>query len=171
MREIHVFRRSNALILPILFVITGAVSDVYADFNCGSEISFKWKKEGSEDAVEVPWGKVNAQGPDEAQAKTKLGESVLKQRQRAAEYCHRQHENLTGCVSVKYAANTSTLKSLDFSARKALEEAINSDCKSSQGVCAETTASEPTCAEVIVATDKKADEAAGKDDKAAKKKK
>ena len=126
--------------------IAGITSPALADFRCSSDVSYKWKKSESEEAV-IHWAALDAEGVDEAASKSTLEERVLHEKKKASEACKDLHENLSGCLGAKYSSTASELKALDFSARKALQDAIQTDCKAQQGRCMEISASDAKCVE------------------------
>ena len=124
----------------------------FAEFICGAEISYEWKRAQAENPVSVSAGSVQEKGADEASAKSRLSVLVKSRLTEVRAECRREHENLSGCIAAKYAASAAVLQNLGFNARKALEEAISSDCKAQQGVCKEPQASEPVCREEAAPT-------------------
>lgn len=110
---------------------------------------------------------VEARDSDEAKTKFALQKTSARYLEKAREICRERHENVGGCVSSKFEASATTLRSLGFSARKALEDALRSDCEGQKGRCKKVESTEPTCAEIIVPTPTPAAEA--KDDKKKKK--
>ncbi len=121
----------------------------YAEFRCRVEISYKWKRSGSENVEEVRVSGAEAKGVDENAAKTAVGEAIGREKSRAYERCRSQHENMAQCVSSKYESTATILHSTGFAARKVIEDAISNDCKAVQGVCQGVVASDPQCAETV----------------------
>jgi len=116
-----------------------------AQVTCRSEVSYQWKKPQEEELIKVSLALVQADGPDETSAKARLEKLTLAELAKAREACRAQHENLSGCLASKTAASAGVLQSLAFASRKALEDAIGSDCKALTGTCKEAVASEPVC--------------------------
>ena len=119
----------------------------WAEFSCSVDISYKWAKGDKEPLEEssILWARVEQTGLDEAAAKERLSSFVIREQQKAGAVCKDLHENLSGCISAKYAGVKSELQAIDFAARKILQDAIASDCKSQQGRCKEVAATEPKC--------------------------
>lgn len=150
--------------LAISLVLLGALlslgdNKAYAEFSCKAEVSYKWKKAKAENETEVYFSSVERKGLDEAKAKAALSDALAKEKVLAFETCKKEHEDLASCISAKYTSFNSTLQALTFSARKALEEAITSDCGGQVGSCSSSTATDAKCEEVVVS----APESAGKD--------
>jgi hypothetical protein len=144
---------------------------VCAEVSCSVEVRYQWKKDAADRPV--VWAVVLGRGDSEDAAKARVSALVEAELPRARQACAREHENLAGCISAKFAASSSLLPSLDFSARKALEEAITSDCKAAQGVCGEAAGAEPKCTTGAPAVEASAGkvEDKGKESPDAKKKK
>lgn len=94
---------------------------------------------------------VEAKGDDEAKAKTALQKVGARLVEKARATCRENHENVGGCISAKFEASATALRSLDFSARKALEESLRSDCEVQRGRCLGAELKDVVCAEIIVA--------------------
>ncbi len=155
-------------------VVTVAASNLEAQTTCKAEVSYKWKSSGeAKEAQEatVYFGGVEGAGADEVVAKAKLTEESSVLKVKALDACRRDRENLTGCITAKFATSAQALQSLSFSARKALEEAISADCKKSQGSCLDATVSEPACQSAAVAPEGTPEAEDGKKQDAGKKKK
>ena len=120
---------------------------VRADWECSSELSYKWRKAQAESELLVRWGVFSARGADELAAKRALAEPVEREKRRARESCKKEHENLAGCVAGRYSSMEGTLSRMSFSQRRDVEEAVTADCNSKQGSCGEVTATEPQCVE------------------------
>ena len=132
----------------------GSAAWVNAEFACTAAVSYQWKKEGQEPRS-VVWSELSVKAEREEDAKAKLSEQAARELPRARAACAKRHEDLTGCISAKFSAQSSLMAGLSFSARKAVEEAINADCKALQGGCMEAAVAAPACVE------RKAPEAAG----------
>ncbi len=140
-------------LLFLIVLLVPAISS--GEFLCSVDINYKWAKteaKAAKDKEEVVpeestvlWARVEQSGVDEATAKEKLASFVIRERQKASIVCKDLHENLSGCIAAKYAGAKSDLQTIDFGARKVLQDAIASDCKSQQGRCKEIEASEPKC--------------------------
>lgn len=126
-----------------------------AEFLCKSSVSYKWKKAKGEEEVEVAFQLIERSGTDEAKAKLALNGAVDRAKGEAFEACKKDHEDLASCISNKYSAYGSTLRSLGFGARKALEDAITSDCTAQEGRCLVTSAADPKCEEIVAAEPEK----------------
>ncbi len=119
---------------------------------CESLISYKWHKADSKDHLLVEWEHVSASGSDEKQAKAALQETILKSKAQALEACRKDHESVADCLAAKYTGKATIINSLRFEARKAMEQAILSDCSQQQGICAAVEASEVKCEEKVDAS-------------------
>jgi len=172
-------------LLIISFIFAQLLARVSAaDFECFSDVSYKWKK-GPELITPAPtpgeeitfeWGRVRGRGKDEADAKLKLAEALQDAKGKALSECKQAHESTADCLAAKYASMSSTINSLRFEARKSLEQAISADCALQKGSCTGVSATDAQCAEkasASAATTPAAGAAAGagKDAKGAAKKK
>ena len=155
---------------------------VLADFSCSTEVGYNWKKkDGQGDAIKVVVNDIGANGATEAEARDKINKIAKKQRRRAKKLCSDKHENMTGCISNRFIQSSTILATLNFSARKSLEDAIMRDCENMQGECLDSFVSEIVCNEVVLQvapqqktasdTTKKKDEKVAKSGKKGKKKK
>ena len=120
-----------ALLLPF---------NAFSDFVCSSDVSYKWqksevkdqkkdekkeeKKEEKEDTT-IHWSTLEQGGSDEAAAKDALSKYVVREQKKASETCKILHENLSGCITAKFASSKAELQAMDFGARKTLQEAID----------------------------------------------
>ena len=137
---------SNLLIFFLFFVTLAG--DGACEFACVADVNYKWVK-GEKDESTIFWATVDKAGPDETAAKGALAKYMAIEQHRAGEACRDIHENLSGCIAAKYAGVKAQLQSMDFGARKNLQEAIDADCKLQQGKCKEVVAGEPKCAEIV----------------------
>jgi hypothetical protein len=145
--------RNRSLIQPINRVFGAALLAItalgYADrgalaqATCRADVSYSVKKASSEESVVVK--QEEARGPEEAAVKEALLQRLVISRQEALAICRERHENVSACVASKFAKNGGLMQQLPFAARVKLQEAIDSDCKSQQGVCSEGKAIEPVC--------------------------
>lgn len=102
-------------------------------------------KSDPKDEQLVEFENLEAVGPDETQAKAAVQELILKAKARALQGCREQHENVADCLAAKYAGKASIINAMRFEARKAMEQAIQSDCAAAQGVCGGVDAAEIKC--------------------------
>ena len=155
----------------LILVSTLLASPCLADFSCSATVSYQWKKEGGE-PQSLFFTEVIGKAAGEEAAKAQVKELADKEKPRALGACTRKHENLSGCISAKFAAEASLLASLGFSARKALEEAVSADCKAVQGDCLEPVVSETVCVQAQAAQTEEQDQSGekGKESAAGKKK-
>lgn len=119
-----------------------------AEFICNSDLSYTWT-DSDKNKNEVFFAPYQERGNTEEEAKQALLEKIQAEKAAAQESCIKSHESLTDCVSGKFLSNSSLFQSLSFGGRKALEAAINDDCRKAIGRCNETTNSEIKCAEKI----------------------
>ena len=135
-----------ALTLCLLFPVLASSETV-----CKSKLSYKWKKADAQEEQSVDAGVVEASAPDEASAKAKLNDLLSDKKAKVALLCRNERENSANCISSKYEAMASTLNAMRFEARKALDQAIATDCVAQQGVCGAVVAADPECAEKVAA--------------------
>lgn len=142
----------SALVALALLITMAAVPiKAAAEFSCKSTISYKWKKSKGDEGAEIMFAAIERRGADEAKAKSLLNGALDKIKADAFESCKKEHEDLASCISNKYTSYGSTLHSLGFGARKALEDAIASDCAAQEGSCLPPVSGEPKCEEVASA--------------------
>ena len=164
-----------------------------ADFVCASDISYTWTSSSAAKAstptasgansttpaanpvaTSAPnqtfVGKIEARAESEDLAKKALDARSAAAKTQAITRCKREHENMSGCVAAKYSAMGTTLNTLTFSARKALEDAIRTDCELQRGVCGEATVAQAQCGEEVKAVEPTPEAAKGADKKGEKKK-
>ena len=177
------------------FLLTATFSLIadtcWADFTCRTEVQYRWRAEsavvqtGKASATPDPaatpasangeqtvyWALVERKGPTEEEAKRLMADAALQQRSSADKACKQQHENLATCIANKFSALSSTLNSLTFSARRALEEAVTTDCKKQQGACISSFAGDPVCTEKKSEEEKAEGGEKGEKDKGKKEKK
>jgi hypothetical protein len=97
----------------------------------------------------VQYATIEASGETEQGAQNALLKTLGRTVEQARQVCAQRHENVGGCIAGKFATQQSTLRSMDFSARKKLEDAITSDCEHLRGTCQEPKVTAPVCTEVI----------------------
>lgn len=148
-------------------VIVFNAAPTYAEFVCESEVSVKWHKADEEKEVESKVGVVTGKGATEEKAKKSLAGALTKERSKALKNCKSEHENLSGCISSKYASLGPTVHQLDFAQKKSIRDAIATDCTARQGSCVSAEATEAACKDVTPPT--AAPEEGKKDDKGKKK--
>lgn len=168
-------------ILGLVALLFAGAGDLRAEFICKAEISYKWtqsvgpKRVVAEDedtsgdgavSDEAPehsvfWSLIERRAATEDEAKARAADAAATQKPGAEKACRDLRENLAGCIAGKYASMSSTMQSLGFSARKAMEEAISQDCKKMQGRCLGADIPEIKCAPAASRDAAKADE--GKD--------
>jgi hypothetical protein len=117
-----------------------------AQYSCESEVSYKWKPAEDEEAErEVQWSVLQSSAEDEAAAKRKLSDMLMREKSKLREICIKRHENLAGCLASKLSSMESVLSTAGFKSRQLLEEAAQKDCQSQQGSCLAVTSSEIKC--------------------------
>ena len=155
------------LVLPaMLSGLPGGLRLVQAEHLCQVEITYQWKKEDAETEIKEQWGRLEARGTDEKEAKAKLQKITDPERIFVLGRCRREHENQSACVATRFTSYSATLQSLSFTARKKLEDSILADCKLAAGTCTGVLVSDPVCTEIVVAA---APEKGAKDAKPKKK--
>ncbi|RMD86393.1 MAG: hypothetical protein D6808_03425 [Candidatus Dadabacteria bacterium] len=122
------------------------------------------------------WKNISARGDREEDAKRVLEEKIDRLKNKAISECRKVHENTAGCIAERYKAVESRYSSLSFRARKAIDEAIISDCKKQEGVCLEAESGKIVCKETVKEAGKEKDkiekaESKSESDKSKKKKK
>lgn len=122
---------------------------VDGETRCRTEITYLVKK-GEVERKEF-FAVVERVGASEDETKRILDEYVLREKGRAQERCREQHENLSGCIASRFASHGTVFSNLTFTARRALETAINEDCTALQGICGAAQATELVCAREIKA--------------------
>jgi hypothetical protein len=176
----------SKFIIVAIIIINFAKINANAEFLCQAEILYKWRKEAAaalpktdpklakpdetpstENELSVFWTNIEQRGSTEDDAKAKVNKQALNERAGAERACLAAHENLSGCIGSKYAALSSSVTSLGFSARKSIEDAVKTDCEKQQGKCSGSTVGEIKCSELI--TQAKPTEAPAKDAKGKKK--
>ena len=165
------FNRCLALIIWSLAVCSVA----QAEFHCKSVLHYKWKSDDGHEK-QVHWLQVEHTGAEEKVVVGELEAEINIEKENARVACVKNHENLTGCVASKFSQQASVFRGLSFNARKALEDAIATDCKRMQGTCMTVESTDPVCVEnkseeELAAEAAAAEEAAGGDGKKNKKKK
>lgn len=134
-------------LFSLALIIMSAATLAHAEWLCRQEINMKWKKDKEEVGSQVFFTSVEAKGADEAIAKANLNSVLGSEKAEAQVHCKKYHENLSGCIAAKYASMSSTLSTLSFSARKAVEDSVAKDCDAQQGKCS-IEAVDPVCAEI-----------------------
>ena len=151
----------------LLTILTLTEAPVWAEFVCKLDIKYSWKK--GEEEIVTPWASIERRGEKEDEVKEDIRQTALRQSQRAAEVCRREHENVSGCIASKINAGQATLANLGFSARKALEESMAKDCAQMEGKCLSVKSEEIKCTEIKAAEPEAAAADPKKDDKKKKK--
>ena len=165
MKTKRLFTFALFLILPL--------SLANAESVCGTKISYKWKQGESE--REELFTTLKSKGATEEEAKGILKSLSEKSLKDAANECKSAHENLSGCMSVRYGKLGSAYNTMAFQVRKQMDDAVKSDCEKSQGQCLGALASDEPCVTVEAAKNAEAGapdgsaEGKSKDKKAAKK--
>ena len=154
-----------------LFAVFLQVTMANAEFNCQTDVSYKWKPEPSEKNnkdqkpqknpepekempdQEVFYSSVSVTGSDEAAAKSLLAPRTQDSKAAAMRKCQDEHQNVGRCFSTKLTGAATILNTASFTARKLLEESMMNDCKSVSGKCGEVLSSEPKCVEKVVAAE------------------
>lgn len=125
------------------------VNCAHSEFSCSAEVSYSYKKGGDGAAVEVRVREVRAVGPTEPAAKSELNRWLIREVQKAGDVCEKKAAVGASCLPTRLTALSSTLSSLDFTARKALIEEIAKECGGTKESCLGARASEVKCEEVV----------------------
>jgi len=163
----------------------------YADSTCQVDVYYEWRpdppvveddKKGKAAKREplssrkVFWTLLSQAGKTTDEVKATLERFILLEESKAQKECNLLHSSLASCMSSKLKAHGGMLRSLDFSSRRLIEEAITEECRTQKGeciganhssvVCVEIKKEEPKPEEAEGATDKKGgDKKGGKGDK------
>ncbi len=141
-------RRIFSLCFSWLLLIACA-SRALAEFECSSEISYKWKRETEEMTVYVET--VFIKGADEESAKRALGMLSKAKEGKALKLCADIHENQSGCLAARTSAHSQVLGIASYAVRKDIQKAIQDDCKKQSGECRGGLRSDAVCKEIVVA--------------------
>jgi hypothetical protein len=114
-----------------------------AQVTCRADISYRVTK--GESTTEVFFSYVERQAQDEATAKQQVLQSAAREKGRALDACRRTHQDLGGCIGSRLMAQSGTMSAVSFTARKAIEDAVKSDCELTQGTCGEVVLGESAC--------------------------
>lgn len=138
-----------------------------SQIRCRANMSYSWQRTDEEKVRTIQWTILETTGSDEASAKQRLKELAAKQEVKALTECEKKHHNLSGCMAAKYSGMSNVLRTLSFTARNTLEEAIAEDCASEQGECLKVTTTEAVCeaVEEEVTEEKGAENEKGEEEK------
>jgi len=136
-----------------------------AEFSCEGGVGYKWKQGETERAEH--FGSYNAKGVSEDEAKANLKKITDSAIGSAMSACREAHENLSGCMTLRYKQLGSSYDAMSFAVRKEMDGAIKGDCEKVQGQCLSAAAVDAKCVEIKVVVQEEAAEA--KDGKDAKK--
>ena len=156
-------RIRRLLSMPFFIVVVMTPFRSVAEVNCSADVSYRWlprveaahqdKKESAPNATPSPveplvikWATLTRTGREEASTRSELQRYVGRERQLAMDGCRETHENLARCITAKFSSAGQAMVQLGFTARKALEEAIQQDCKAIQGQCRDVVVGEVSCA-------------------------
>ena len=142
----------------LLILVIPALS--LAQSSCKSDVSYGWKKTGEETERSVYWARLEREAKDEAIAKAVLLEASERERSQAADACRARHESLADCMAGKFSGLASMMSSLDFAARKKVQDAVATDCEALKGSCTGGKISEPVCVVNAPPADQKPTDAA-----------
>jgi len=136
-----------------------------AEFECSSEISYKWKRETEEMTVYVET--VYKKGADEESAKKALDTLSKAKEGKALKLCSDIHENQAGCLAARTSVHAQVLSLSSYPVRKDIQKAIQDDCKKQSGECRGVSRSDALCKEIVDPAaadggDKKKDKEKGK---------
>jgi hypothetical protein len=148
-----------------LFLLIADVHLALAEFECSSEISYKWKRETEEMTVYVET--VFKKGDDEESSKRALDMFSKAKEGRALKLCADTHENQAGCLTARTSMHSQILNLSSYAVRKDIQKAIQDDCKKQSGECRGVLRSDAVCREVFSpvaadAADKKKEKGKGK---------
>ena len=149
------------------------------DYLCRTTVEYDWKRQiAPTDKDEKRKGKPPVQPMDEThtvafrtleskaksdkEAKELLETQLVVVKEKAAEHCRLNHENLSACVAAKYDSLQTVLSRLDFNARSALQVSVQRDCEMQLGRCEAVKNQEPKCFIPGPPSEEEAEKAAGK---------
>jgi hypothetical protein len=148
-----------------VFVASGIVltsfAGAHAESVCGTKITYKWKQ-GDAEREEV-FTTLKSKGSTEEEAKGVLKSLSEKSLKDAAVECKSAHENLSGCMSVRYGKLGSVYNTMAFQVRKQMDEAVRTDCEKSQGQCLGATAADEPCVTIEATKAAEASDAGAQD--------
>lgn len=179
-------KNKHFIYIAIIFGQLSYSADLQAEFSCESKIGYTFELLPAEPTSIAHEGKAPAatptvateskestvyiavaaaKGADQDKAKAALQKESARHLQKAREECHQRHENVGSCLASKFETSSSAMRTMSFSARKALEEALKKDCEAQRGRCKKVEATEAVCTEIVapVVASPAAEE--GKDDK------
>lgn len=113
---------------------------------CKTNVSYTWKR--SKEAVEeeeVFVKKLEAEGADPEETNKNLEALLAKAKSEAVDICRGSRENISGCIAGKYTSLAPIFQQMEFSSRKKLLDAIDTDCKAVTGICGAAKSSTPQC--------------------------
>jgi hypothetical protein len=134
-------------ILFLILVIVPCVKEAFAETTCKTEIFYRWKEKNSEEEQKSLWTLLSVSGGDSEEVRRILQKRVVVEKTRADKECKRLYERLSVCISSKLLYRGASLKSLDFSARRMVEESIKEECESHYASCLSAMATELVCVE------------------------
>ena len=85
------------------------------------------------------------QGMVEKEVRERLTAKLPEIRRQATEACRAAHQDFSGCVSSKLRTTYDQYVKLDFTARRTMIDAIDTDCQHRMGICISDEASEIRC--------------------------
>lgn len=123
------------------------------DYVCEVDIFFKWrprpkKTNGSTpelDPIKDFFTTAGDEGVVEDEVKNRLGTKIPNLERQAMDMCKSIHQDKTLCVAARMRSSVEHYTKLDFTARRAMAEAIDRDCEHKLGKCLGTEASEIRC--------------------------
>lgn len=153
MKKRRLFTRTLVVLLAIF-----PISILRAEVNCTLNMSYEWEKEGtskgegkkgasmtSPEKREEFIRQLKRSGKDEAVVTKELQEQAFSLKREMLRECTSIHENFAGCIASRYRAYSADIRNGGFTARKALESAIQQDCKNLQGRCLGINMSKVAC--------------------------
>jgi len=119
------------------------------EFECSSDISYKWKRGTEELPIYVE--AVFQKSANEESAKQALGILAKTKEGKALKLCLDLHENMAGCLAGRTNVYAQALSNSNYAARKEIQKAIQEDCKRQTGECRGVVRGEAVCKEIAVA--------------------
>jgi len=151
------------------------------EFVCSADVFFSWQRKQKpedlqnkaktpEEPIEVFYSTVSARAADEESSKKDLEKKLAATQPVALKACAHQHQSSSICTSERLETLGGDYSLMDFTARKAVLDAITEDCALVMGKCLSVRNGETTCQKQEVKSDAApAAESSEKDSKGKKK--
>lgn len=135
------------LLLISILSLSCCPQNSFAEATCRSEVYYRWKEGSSEEIKKSLWRLLSETAETVDESKGNLDKRIIVEKAKAEKECIRQYTRISSCISAKMLNQGASLKSLDFSARRMVEEAIKKECEGKVGQCLDALHSEVLCVE------------------------